>query len=209
MIITEERPDLTESADLLARARAGEAEAYCKLAQACEARLFRQAAALCRDPTTTEDLTAETLIEAWKSLDRYDGSCRFFTWLYAILIHRYQKSVRRARSRPVSLAGLSKSEREAGEPSLERMPDSQPLPAEQLLQREQSAQLRAAIDSLPQKHQQVLLLRFYEEASLLEIAGALGLSIGTVKSRLHHALEKLRNMKSLVNLLDRSGDTRA
>jgi RNA polymerase sigma-70 factor (ECF subfamily) len=207
VIITEERSDLSESANLLARARAGEPEAYCELAQACEERLFRQAVALCHDPTTAEDLAAETFIEAWKSLSRFDGSCRFSTWLYAILVHRFQKSVRRARSRPVALAELPRSEREAGESSLQRLPDSQPLPAEDLLRQERRARMRAAIDSLPPKHQQVVLLRFYEEASLSEIATALDLSLGTVKSRLHHALEKLRRMPSMLNLLDSSGDT--
>ncbi|MCW5556210.1 MAG: sigma-70 family RNA polymerase sigma factor, partial [Verrucomicrobiae bacterium] len=138
MIITEERPDLSESADLLARARAGEAEAYCELAQACETRLFRQAVALCHDPTTAEDLAAETLIEGWESIARFDGSCRFSTWLYAILVHRFQKSARRARSRPVTLAGLPHREREAVASSLERLPDAQPLPAENLVQQEQA-----------------------------------------------------------------------
>ena len=206
MIITDERPDLSESADLLARARAGEPEAYCELAQACEERLFRQAVALCHDPTTAEDLAAETLIEAWKSLGHYDGSCRFSTWLYAILLHRFQKLVRRAHSRPVPLAKLPGNERDAGQSSLAVLPDSQPLPLELLLQQEQTARMRAAIDSLPPKHQQVVLLRFFEDASLSEIAAVLGLSLGTVKSRLHHALEKLRKMKSLVNLLRESRD---
>jgi RNA polymerase sigma-70 factor (ECF subfamily) len=107
----------------------------------------------------------------------------------------------------VALAELPRSEREAGESSLQRLPDSQPLPAEDLLRQERRARMRAAIDSLPPKHQQVVLLRFYEEASLSEIATALDLSLGTVKSRLHHALEKLRRMPSMLNLLDSSGDT--
>jgi RNA polymerase sigma-70 factor (ECF subfamily) len=207
VIITEERPGLSESADLLARARAGEADAYCELAQASEERLFRQAIALCHDPTTAEDLAAETLIEGWRSIARFDGSCRFSTWLYAILVHRFQKTVRRARSRPATLARLPQSERDAGESSLERLPDAQPLPAENLVQQEQATRMRAAIDSLPPKHQEVVLLRFYEEASLSEIAAALGLSLGTVKSRLHHALEKLRRMPTLVNLSDPARDT--
>jgi RNA polymerase sigma-70 factor (ECF subfamily) len=207
VIITEERSGPSESADLLARARAGEADAYCELAQASEERLFRQAIALCHDPTTAEDLAAETLIEGWRSIARFDGSCRFSTWLYAILVHRFQKTVRRARSRPATLAGLPQTERDAGESSLERLPDAQPMPAENLVRQEQATRMRAAIDSLPPKHQQVVLLRFYEEASLSEIAAALGLSIGTVKSRLHHALEKLRRMPILVNLSDPAGDT--
>jgi RNA polymerase sigma-70 factor (ECF subfamily) len=207
VIITEERSGPSESANLLARARAGEADAYCELAQASEERLFRQAIALCHDPTTAEDLAAETLIEGWRSIARFDGSCRFSTWLYAILVHRFQKSARRALSRPVTLAGLPQSERDAGESSLERLPDAQPLPAENLVQQEQATRMRAAIDLLPPKHQQVVLLRFYEEASLSEIAAALSLSLGTVKSRLHHALEKLRRMPTLVNLSDPARDT--
>jgi RNA polymerase sigma-70 factor (ECF subfamily) len=207
VIITEERPALSESAELLAQARAGEAVAYCALAQACDQRLFQQAVALCHNLTAAEDLVAETLFEAWRSLKRFDGTCRFSTWLYAILIHRFQKSLRRARSRPVPLASLPVREAEEREILLERLSDAGPWPAEALLQKELTARLREAIHALPRKHQQVVLLRFYEEASLPEIAGALGLSIGTVKSRLHHALDKLRKMKSIVNLSDRTRDT--
>ena len=207
MIITEERPALSEAAELLLRAREGDADAFCAVAKAHEQRLFQQAVALCHDPTAAEDLAAETLIEAWKSIGRFDGSCQFSTWLYAILVHRFQKSLRRARSRPVPLASLPVREAEQQEILLERVSDAELLPGEALLQKELNTQLEEAIHALPPKHQQVLLLRFYEEASLPEIAGALGLSLGTVKSRLHHALEKLRKMKSIVNLFDRTRDT--
>jgi RNA polymerase sigma-70 factor (ECF subfamily) len=207
VVTTEERTDTAESAELLARARAGEADAFCELARNREARLFQQAVALCHNPATAEDLAAETLIEAWKSLHRFNQTCRFSTWLYAILLHRYQKLLRRARSRPVPLASLHPAEGSERESLLERSPDTQPLPAEALLQKELNTQLAHAIELLPSKHQAVVRLRFYEGASLPEIAGALGLPLGTVKSRLHHALENLRQMKSLVNLFNEPGDT--
>jgi RNA polymerase sigma-70 factor, ECF subfamily len=207
VVTTEERPDITESAELLARARAGEADAFCELATSCEARLFQQAVALCHNPATAEDLAAETLIEAWKSLHRFNQTCRFSTWLYAILLHRWQKLIRKSRSRPVPLASLHPAEGSERETLLERSPDTQPLPGEVLLQKELNTQLGQAIESLPTKHQEVVRLRFFEGASLPEIAGALGLPLGTVKSRLHHALENLRQMKSLVNLSNESEDT--
>ena len=207
MTVTEEQPAVTESAELLFRAREGDGGAYCALARACESRLYQQAVALCHDLTAAEDLTEETLVEAWRSLKRFDGTCRFSTWLYAILVHRFQKSARRARSRPVPLASLPVREAENQEILLERLSDTEPWPAEALLQKELTARLKEAVHELPPKHQQVVLLRFFEEASLPEIAVALGLSIGTVKSRLHHALEKLRKMKSIVNLSDSTGDT--
>jgi RNA polymerase sigma-70 factor (ECF subfamily) len=193
--------------ELLPRAQGGEEQAFCDLAQQHEARLFQQAVALCRNPAVAEDLVAETIVEAWKSLQRFDGSCRFSTWLYAILLHRYQKLARKLRSRPVPLSAMPLRDAEAGERLLEQLPDAGPSPADALAQAELDAPLRCAIAALPAKHQQVVLLRFYGGASLPEIATALGLSVGTVKSRLHHALEKLRKMKSIVNLSDTSGDT--
>jgi RNA polymerase sigma-70 factor (ECF subfamily) len=56
---------------------------------------------------------------------------------------------------------------------------------------------------LPEKHREIIQLRFFEDASLPDMAAVLGCSVGTVKSRLHHALEKLRKMK--LNLPDTKG----
>ena len=187
--------------ELLEQARQGEPEAFCELAREHETRLFQQAVALCRNPAAAEDLVAETILEAWKSLPRFDRSCRFSTWLYAILLHRYQKFARKLRSRPIPLSAMPLGEAETGEQLLEQLPDTTPSPADALDRADLDAPLRHAIAALPEKHQQVVLLRFYESASLPEIATALGLSVGTVKSRLHHALEKLRRMKSVANLL--------
>lgn len=191
-----------ESRELLQRAREGDADAFCTVAQAHEHRVFQQALALCRHPATAEDLAAETLIEAWKSITRFDGSCRFSTWLYAILLHRHQKLVRRLRSRPVPLSALPATEADTREQLLERLADTHPMASDAFVQAEADAALREAVELLPEKHRQVVLLRFFQDASLPEIAAALGVSVGTVKSRLHHALEKLRRMKSLGSLLD-------
>jgi RNA polymerase sigma-70 factor, ECF subfamily len=193
--------------ELLQQARQGDEEAFCALAQKHEARLFQQALALCHNPGTAEDLAAETLIESWKSIGRFDGSCRFSTWLYAILLHRHQKLMRKQGSRPVPLSMLPVGEAEAREQLLERLPDAQPLSPDVLARAEEDTRLREAVRALPDKHRKVVQLRFFEDAALPEIAAALGLSVGTVKSRLHHALEKLRKMKSIVNLSNPPGDT--
>jgi len=196
----------SQDEELLEQARQGEPEAFCELTRKHETRLFQQAVALCRNPAAAEDLVAETIFEAWKSLHRFGGSCCFTTWLYAILLHRYQKLARKLRSRPVPLSALPLADAEAGQRLLEQLPDTSPSPGEALAQADLDAPLQHAIAALPEKHQQVVLLRFYEDAALPEIATALGLSVGTVKSRLHHALEKLRKMKSVVNLSDRLTD---
>lgn len=198
MVITDDCPEQPDTQELLAGARAGDAAAFCRVIEPLQTRLFRQAVALCRDPTVAEDLVAETLVEAWKSLRRYNETCRFSTWLYAILLHRWQKALRRARSRPIPLSALPAVEAEQREASQQNLAAAGPTPAEVADDNERAGQLREWIDALPKKHRQVILLRFFEQASMSDMAVVLHCSIGTVKSRLHHALEKLRQAK--VNL---------
>jgi RNA polymerase sigma-70 factor (ECF subfamily) len=195
MLITDDRAETTAPGELLARARAGDAPAFCRLAEPLQARLLRQAAALAGDLSAAEDLVSETLVEAWKSLGRYDESCRLSTWLCAILLHRRQKWARRVRSRPRALAWLPAFQRDDLAARHENLPSPEPSPSENAAQNEISARLREGVDRLPERHRRVILLRFFEDASLPEMARVLGCPVGTVKSRLHHALEKLRQMK--------------
>ncbi len=195
MVISDDRLTPPVAPELLARARAGDAPAFCLLIEPLQARLLRQAAALTGDLNLAEDIVSETLIEAWKSFPRYNGSCRLSTWLYAILLHRYQKSVRRAQSRPIALTLLSLFEAQDLRNQQENVAVPEPSPAEVVAQKEFFAQLRQCIELLPKKHARVIPLRFFEDASLPDMAAVLGCSIGTVKSRLHHALEKMRKTK--------------
>jgi RNA polymerase sigma-70 factor (ECF subfamily) len=193
--------------ELLARARAGEGQAFCQLAAQHEARLFQQACGLIHDSSAAEDLVSETLVEAWRSLPRFNGSCRFSTWLFSILLHRYQKYLRRARSRPVPFASLPPLEAAQHRQAQENLPAAERTPAEEVMSREAAGQLREAIAALGAAHQQVLLLRFFEGASLQETAALLGCSLGTVKSRLHYGLEKLREAQHRLNLSELWRDT--
>jgi RNA polymerase sigma-70 factor (ECF subfamily) len=74
---------------------------------------------------------------------------------------------------------------------------------------EDAEQLRRAVALLPEEHRQVIELRFQAELSLEEISVSLGIPVGTVKSRLHHGLEKLRQQKFCVNLFSTSVESRA
>ena len=204
MVITDDPPERPASRELLARACAGDADAFCRLAEPLQARLLRQAVALAGDVSAAEDLVSETLVEAWRSLPRYNQTCRLSTWLYAILLHRCRKSVRRARRRPISLAWLPFFETRELDEQRANLSSPELSPVEKLLQDETSARLQKCLEQLPDKHRQIILLRFFEDASLPDMAAVLGCSVGTVKSRLHHALEKLRKMK--MNLPDMKGD---
>jgi len=180
---------------LLSRARGGDAEAFCELVRDHEARLLRQAMMLCGNEAQAEDLAQDTLVEAWRCLRRYDARCRFFTWLCAILLHRYRNTVRGRRL--LAMATRPGSEAGVGATCLSSLADPAPLPDEVSQQRERAERVLACVHALRPKHQQVIYLRFYADDSLEGIAAALGCSVGTVKSRLFHALEKLRGMNRL------------
>ena len=188
----------TEASDtrsLLDEAQGGDAEAFCEVCRVYETRLLRQAVALCGDPALAEDLAQDTLVEAWKSLRRYNGRCQFFTWLCAILLNRYRNTVRAKRAVPQSsLAGHDLKE---FQDSIHNITDQGASPDQAAQLREQAALVRSCIQALPPKHQQVIYLRFYVDDSMESIAAALGCSVGTVKSRLFHALDKLRGMNAL------------
>jgi RNA polymerase sigma-70 factor (ECF subfamily) len=184
-----------ETAGLLDRARAGDAEAYGELCRVHEGRLLRQAMSLCHNPSLAEDLAQDTLVEGWRAVRRYNGRCQLFTWLCAILLNRYRNTVRE--KRPVPFSAFASTERSEFQSDLEHATEEKASPDEAARLHDDARLLRECVDSLPPKHQAVIYLRFYVDDSLEGIAAALGCSVGTVKSRLFNALEKLRAMRAL------------
>jgi len=147
------------------------------------------------DRSLAEDLAQESFVEAWKCLARFNGRCQFFTWLCAILHHRYRNFSRRKRL--LSFWSFTGGAREEPLDAAEQQPDPRTLPDEAAQLRDEAAVIRQCVGALPRKQEQVIYLRFFVDDSLEGIAAALGCSVGTVKSRLFHALEKLRRMPAL------------
>ena len=185
--------EIPETRSLLDQARAGDAEAFGEICRVHGTPLLRQAVALCGNLTLAEDLAQDTLVEAWKGLHRYNGRCQFFTWLCAILLNRYRNVLRGNRLRPASASGVREQDEFEKQTNL---PDHAARPDQAVELREQAVLVRQCVQALPAKHQQVIYLRFYVDDSLEGIAAALGCSVGTVKSRLFHALDKLRKMNA-------------
>jgi len=175
--------------ELIERAQAGEATAFEQLAERYSVRLWRCALALCRDRHWAEDLVQETLVGAWQSLARFDGRCGFSSWLYGILRHRFLKG---RRQQSASRSSLSVG--------LDQISDTAPASDHSAELSEDALGIRRAVAHLPDEHRLVIELRFFAGATLEEIAAAVGCPLGTVKSRLHHALAKLRQMNLSVNL---------
>lgn len=201
----EKRPVLPAepASDLVRRALAGDAEAFDALCREHGDRLYQQALLLCGDRETAEDLVQETLVAAWRSLARFHGGCRFFTWLCSILIHRHLTLCRRRR--PISLArwfGFGRDDSDGvrgleSEPAVDAAGRSV-TPASEAEAREHAVSVRRCLDRLPPKLREVVWLRFYAGDSLEGIAAVLGCPLGTVKSRLSKGLDRLRGMRAIV-----------
>jgi RNA polymerase sigma-70 factor (ECF subfamily) len=169
--------------------------AFGQICRVYETRLLRQAMALCGNEANAEELTQDTLVEAWKCLRRYNERCQFFTWLCAILLNRWRNTIRK--KRPAPFATLANGDRMEVQNSIANLADERPAPDLAVQMREQAALVWKCVHMLPLKQQQVVYLRFYVDDSLDGIAAALGCSTGTVKSRLFHALDTLRAMNDL------------
>src|SRR5437868_11793091 len=115
--------------------------------------LMGQALAFCGDNQRAQDLVQETMIAAWKSLARFDGSCRLFTWLYVILLRQHRRSLGWF-SRRLPLATL---EQQAAAMRHEPASDETAPSADAM----EAELLRAMMTALPARYREVVRLRFY------------------------------------------------
>ena len=158
-----------------------------RLARTHYERLFGAALFMCGNPQAAEDLVQETFLAASKSFQSFEGRSTEYTWLYGILMNKF-KGWLRHRAGPVSLQEMA---RERNTETAEIV-ISDAIGAPEELEKQEAAQLvRESLDELPLHHRSVLVLRYMDGLSYQEIADALGCSLGTVKSRIHYALQTI------------------
>ncbi len=179
---------------LMERAKGGDLEAFEALVRRYEGPLYRFFARLAGDPHLAEDLFQETFLRAFKNRALFDSKRRFAPWLYGIGVIAW-KDHRRKEAR----ASLGLQE---GGGALQ-VPDDQGTPAEEVERREIQEVVREEIGHLPEEQRVIILLRHYQGLSYEEIAEALHLPLGTVKSRLHYALAMLRERLGRRRVLER------
>lgn len=153
-----------------------------ELVASCGDRLFRSACLLSGDEAEAQDLVQETFLQAVRSAHRFGGRSGIYTWLHGILLN-LTRHYHRDRKRLVYDEELT-----CREPA---PPDETPngLDVEMT-----AGALAEALRQLSEPHREVLVLRFYEDMKIHEIAAHLGISRGTVKSRLHYALAEMQRL---------------
>jgi RNA polymerase sigma-70 factor, ECF subfamily len=158
--------------------------------KAVYAPLVRSANLLCWSGNDVDDVVQETLLKAMRSYRSFNGSSSVLTWCYTILA-RVASAANQKRSRQIP------ADYAAGR-------DSALPPADaQLLEDDEARVLVDAIRSLPQRQREMITLHFLQELSYADIAQALGVAVGTVKSTIYSAKSALR-----VALSDSSAESR-
>jgi RNA polymerase sigma-70 factor (ECF subfamily) len=134
------------------------------------------------DRSSAEDIVQETMIRVFRNIDRYQERGSFRAWVYRIATNLALTEIRRARFRaPMTPEAVGE------------IPDGREPSVEESIERSETGRtLRRAIAALPEEQRAVVLLRVRRGLALREIARALSVPEGTVKSRLHHAVRSLR-----------------
>ncbi len=172
--------------ELMARLAAGDREALAPLMARHYRRLYRIALAYLREREDALDVVQEAFVKAFQAASRWDGAAEAGPWLARITVNLAIDRWRRNRRRSDTFTPL------LGDDCSESLADPSPAPDHGVHRRETGEWLAAALRILPERQRAVVVLRHYQDLSLDEIAQALGVSIGTVKSSLHRALQRMR-----------------
>lgn len=175
--------------ELIRLVQQGETNAFSELVERYQTKVYSLALRMCGSEDDAFDLAQEAFLRAWQSLGSYRSDAAFSSWLYRLTSNVCIDYLRKKkRSRVISLT----FEDDEGEQAQLELPDSAPTPEQRLLQKEEQALLREAMNALPVEARQILTLRAINGLSYEQIAEVMGLPEGTVKSRLSRAREQLR-----------------
>jgi RNA polymerase sigma-70 factor (ECF subfamily) len=177
------------------RLRAGEAAAFDRLVTERSADIYGLLYRLTEDPEEARDLTQETFLQAFRSIAHFRGDSDLRTWLYRIAVNQARNRWRwwRRRRRGVTVS-LDATDEAHEQPLGTRLVDEQADdPEARTLAHEREEILLAAIRTLARPYREAVVLRDVEGLSYEEVAVALNISVGTVKSRLSRGRTELRH----------------
>jgi RNA polymerase sigma-70 factor (ECF subfamily) len=182
-LLWELRLAANDERDLVARARAGDVEAFGALVLAHQPFVYNLAWRALGDEHDAQDTAQEAFVRAWQALPNFRGQAQFRTWLYRIVTNLCYSR----------LPGLRRQVAALGDVEIGAMPDeTQPDPARQFEAGEQSTFLWQQVDALPESYRLLVMLRYQQGLPYEEIATVLSLPLGTVKTGLFRARARLR-----------------
>jgi len=178
------------------RLKANEDAAYDELVRTYNASIFHVAYRMLGDTAEASDVVQEIFIKVFRNIGSFKGEAALKTWIFRIALSEILNRLRWWKSRHRS-STVSLDDSQNGQEHY--VPDSGPSPEEMLASKERDMAIQEALVKLSSEHRSIIVLRDIEGFSYTEIADILGISMGTVKSRLARGREDLK--KSLIRYL--------
>lgn len=183
---------LTEAL-LIARARAGDGEAFASLVRTWQDRVFTTVLRMVNRRDDAEDLCQEAFVRAWHALPHFEERASFGTWIFRIAVNLCLSHRRDQRRHPVEPLPSGSPDDNGHAGSGEIADPRAARPEEATLADERRRAVQSAIAALDPESRAVVVLRDLQDQSYEEIADELGVPVGTVRSRLHRARMELKD----------------
>ena len=182
----------TTESELIRRVCQGDKEAFYMLVQPCERGVFIAAMSILNNPADAEEVAQEAVLKAFSALPRFRGEAKFSTWLIQITINEARLKLRKDRRHLYESVDEQKTDAE-GDYFPKDYADWREIPSETLQRKELREALKRALNSLPPKYREVLILRDVQHLSIQETAQVLSITEGSVKTRLLRARFQMRD----------------
>lgn len=179
---------------LLHRIAAGDQAAFATVYKSVNRRVYAFALNQLRDEARAEEVVVDTLHEVWRHPGRFNGTSKFSTWVLGIARNKILNVFRKS----------GDPEDELSEAIIQTTASEDATPDELLAMGQRAAGVRECVDKLVEEQRACMHLVFFEGLSLAEVAELVGVPENTVKTRLFHARQKIKNCLRL--LLKREGN---
>ena len=192
---------------LIKRAKNGEAQAFNLLFAKYRQRLVRILSRFLNNHAEIEDVTQETLLKAYKALPEFNGDSAFFSWLYRIAINTANSHFRaKSKQNTISLSEFSNTDDDDNDDFIENRLTDTANPENIVMSRELAQTIEKAMQGLPEKLRQAIVLREIDGLSYEEIAKIADCPVGTVRSRIFNAREAIA--EKIRPLIDHDDETK-
>ncbi len=176
---------------LLKRYAAGDEGAFQELVNQYKDSVYAFLRRFLNDRDLVDDVFQETFMQLYVSRDTFDLSKPLRPWLFTIAANKAKDALRRRqRVDSTNLGSMFDSDEHSVDDVLNTLDYNDHLPYDDLIKEETAAQVKRIIARMPTKLREILLLAYFQKFSYGEIAGMLGIPVGTVKSRLHTAVSR-------------------
>ena len=182
--------------ELVGQCRQGDMQAFSVLVERYQDRLFNTTYRLCGNYQDACELTQEAFLRALRSISKFRGEAKFYTWLFRIAVNLVRSHQRRAGRRRVSSLDSGDGTMAAASQAASLLGNNGANPAERAMQAERNGKVIAGLGQLAQEYRTAIVLRDVEGLDYQQMAEILNVPVGTVKSRVHRGRLALRELLS-------------